>query len=175
MENKVGDTIPSDKKQAAIKQRFADLTEALQEFCITLDDRNATAKPPTGFEQWIPKLADLSKRYGVVTKSAPIAGMLADLELDQVLQQFESSAALVTQLIADTRLQAKSECWSAAMQNYGALGREADNDPALATELKPMQDFMRTRRKRKPGGGPGPAPGGGAPPAGGGTPPGTGG
>jgi hypothetical protein len=152
MDNMVGDNVPSQKKLDAILELFLKLVGELQHFCITLDAeaRAGTVKPPRGNEEWVARVADLSTRYGVAAKSAPIAGMLNDARLAQALGPYQPHATLLAQLMADTLLQARSEYWSAFLQNYGALAREAEHDPALAAELKPVQEFMRTVHASKP-------------------------
>lgn len=149
MENRVGDNVPPQKKVDELLKQLASVVEQLKPFFVTLhkDERAATLKPHKGAETLVEKTYSLATRYGVTVKNVPLEGMMNDLRLASQVQPFDALFSLGAQLAADTALQAKSEFYTAFLAYYGALCKAAEHDPALAAEIKPIQDEMRTLRK----------------------------
>lgn len=164
MDNKVGDNVPSNKKLGDLLDQLRSVVQELQKFCITLhaEDRLMALKPHDGAEKLARETHDLAKRYDINVKNVPLEGMMNDLRLSEAIQPFAKELALGAQLSADTRLQANAEYYTAFLAYYGALNNAANHDPALAAELKPIQEAMRkVRRPRNApaaGGTPGGAP-----------------
>ena len=150
MENKVGDKVPSQKQLDTIYSEIEKGINALGEFCITLQEyeRRATNKPIKGAEPLVEKAYQLANDYEISVKHVPLDGMLNDLRLAQEMPRFQSLLARGAQLIADTTLQAKSEMWTAYLSYYNALRRTGEHLPALAAEMKGLQDAMKAARKR---------------------------
>ncbi len=154
MENKVGDNVPSQKKLDELLNQLRTTVEALKEFCITMqkEERPYTAKPHKNADKLTRKAYDLAKRHGVTVNNVPLEGMMNDLRLSEQIQPFNAVLTLGAQLAADTTLQANSEYYTAFLAYYGALCRAAEHDPALAVELKEIQDEMRKARGSRGGG-----------------------
>ena len=54
----------------------------------------------------------------------------------------------LSQRVADTILEAQSECWWAATEYYTALDGLSRTDPAIKTALQPVYDFFATGRRK---------------------------
>ncbi len=101
----------------------------------------------------------LASENEVTLPSISVDDMEADLELAEQLAPLANALAIVSQTIADTILQAHSECWWAATAFYTTLSRLSGADPKLLAALRPATEFFaRGKRPAKSVSGTGGAP-----------------
>lgn len=154
MENKVGDNVPPQQVLDGLLTQLQVVLAELMKFWITLSDeeRAARLKPLHGAEPMIAKAADLCQRYGVTVPGVPADGMLNDLRLAQQVRPFLTVLQSAALAASDTLGQAQSESWGAFLALYSALLTASAHNPALAGEVKELEEFMRAygRKKRAP-------------------------
>ena len=118
---------------------------------LSADERKHTVKFRPGGEKIVALLAELAARHGVTLPSISVEGMTADLQLAGRLQPVADALAAAAQTVADTILEAQSECWWAATASLTALARMTSADPKLEAALRPAVDFFAVgRRVKKP-------------------------
>jgi hypothetical protein len=96
-------------------------------------------------ERVVELVGTLAARHQVALPRISVIDMNADLALAQRLAPLAQLLETLSQKVADTILQAQSECWWAAMAFYSALTRLSDVDPELEDALKPAVEFLARR------------------------------
>ena len=149
LENKVGDSVPSQETIEATNDGFTKARQKLKPFLITLsvEERKRALKFRPGGDAIVALMAKLARKSGVSLPGVSIEGMEGDLALSNGLSSVEENAQAFLDAVSDTRLQALSEAWWAATALYTSLSRVADSDPELARALKPATEFFATGRR----------------------------
>ena len=152
MQNLVGSVIPSEQEIQRLVKDIESVAVRIQKFTVSLSaaDRKRTLKMRTSGGWVVELVGDLAVRHEVALPRVPVGDMKDDLTLAQRLAPLARALAAVSQTVADTILQAQSECWWAATAYYSALTRLADTDPQLESALKPVIEFFAKRRKSEP-------------------------
>lgn len=150
MESRVGDNVPSTAKLQSLLKQLTDVVSELQKFGVVLskEERQRLLRARRDSEPMQRRVYELAKKRSLALGGFPLAGMLNDMNLVQALEPFQAAMELGQQLTADTLLLADTEAWQAFLAYYGVLSSMADRDPELATELRPVVDFMKTGRRR---------------------------
>src|SRR5262245_53913345 len=80
MDNKVGDTIPSEREAAKLAAQLDALEKAIADFSVTLsaEERRRQLRFRPGGERAVQLVARLAQKYKLALRGAPIEGMLAD-------------------------------------------------------------------------------------------------
>jgi hypothetical protein len=73
-----------------------------------------------------------------------------DLTLARRLAPLARALETISQTVADTILQAQSECWWTATAYYTALTHLSDADPKLEAALRPAVEFFARRPRSEP-------------------------
>lgn len=151
MENKVGTTLPTQQEIEQINQDLESLLQRINKWGVVLnsEQRQAAMKIRTGGEAFIPPVMDTAKAAGVNIPGMPLAGMEADWKLYSIAKTVEEKAALLHQLISDTRLQSGSETWQAWLGHYSVLTTLATRDNTVAAKIKGAVEFMSTGPRKK--------------------------
>ena len=158
MENKVGSIIPSEDQIKSWQDRIRQLEAEIEPYTIKLsaDDAKHLLRFRPGGEVIVALVADLAAKYNVALPDMPVEGMRADLTLAQRLAPLASSVGLLSERLANTLGQARSETWQAATGNYSVLVRVSVANPSLEKELSPARAFFARRSKpQEPAGGTG--------------------
>ncbi len=153
MQNRVGSVIPSEQEIEKLVKEVEGLTAKLAKFTVSLsaDERQRTLKMRARGEPVVALVGDLAARHQVALPRISVEDMRGDLALVQRLQPLARELDHLSQRIADTILQAQSECWWAATAFYSSLARMSDADPDLERALKPAVEFFaRGRRPTEP-------------------------
>ena len=153
MEDRVGDSVPTPAKLAALLKQQQDILTELKKFgtILTKDERRRLLRVRRDSEQVQRLVYSLASKRGLKIEGFPLQGMLNDLNLTQALEPFDQAMSLGKQLTTDTIMQADTEAWQAFLAHYGVLSAMASHDAELARELQPVVDFMKTgRRKPEP-------------------------
>lgn len=150
MENRVGDTVPSAAKLGSLLKQLKELIAELQKFGVVLTkaERKRLLRVRRDSDAMQRLVHDLAKQRGLTLAGFSLPGMLNDINLVQALEPFESAMGLGKQLTSDTMMQADTEGWQAFLAYYGVLSSMAERDAELATELKPVIEFMKTGRRK---------------------------
>ena len=151
MQDKVGSEIPTTDQVNQLVADVKSISDRIAAFTVTLsaDERASTLKMRIGGEPIVTDIAKLSNDHGITLPQITVDGMLADLTLAQRLRPLASAVAQLDQLLADTVLEAQSECWWAATALYTSLLRASGGDPVLAAALKPIVEFFATGKRKK--------------------------
>ena len=149
MENKVGDTVPSEDTLNATNEELTNARQKLKPFLVSLsvEERRRALRFRPGGEAIVALMAKLARQTGVSLPGVSVEGMEGDLALSKTLSSVEENAQVLLDAVSDTRLQALSEAWWAATALYTSLSRVADSDPELARALKPATEFFATGRR----------------------------
>jgi hypothetical protein len=153
MEDKVGSKIPSEQEVAKRVEEIDALAAKVAPYTVALtkEQRQAVTKFRRGGDFVVAILGGLVERYGVVLPGISVDAMNADLTLTRRLAPLAPLTEALTRRIADTILEAQSECWWAATAYYTALHRMSASDPELADALAPVVEFFALgRRAAKP-------------------------
>ena len=152
MENRVGNNVPSPAKLQSLLKQLQDVIAELQKFGIvlTVEERKQLLRARRDSEPHQRLVHELASKKGLDLTGFPLPDMLNDINLVQALEPFDSAATLGQQLVSDTLLEADTEAWQAFLAYYAVLSSMAKRDAELATQLKPVVEFMKTG-KRKPG------------------------
>lgn len=151
MENKVGDTHPSDEEIESILKDMASLKERIAKWGVLLssEQRQGVTKLRAGAEELAPRLVALAQKNKVEIKGVPLDGLTADLKLVKAVRPIEQAVEGLWQLVADTRLEANSEAAQAFYAYYSRLSQMSETDPELENELAPLTSAMATGRRKK--------------------------
>ena len=149
MENKVGDTVPSEDTINATNEELTKARQKLKPFLVSLsvEERRRALRFRPGGEAIVALMAKLARQTGVSLPGVSVEGMEGDLALSKTLSSVEENAQVLLDAVSDTRLQALSEAWWAATALYTSLSRVADSDPELARALKPATEFFAVGRR----------------------------
>ena len=149
MENKVGDTVPSEDTINATNEELTKARQKLKPFLVSLsvEERRRALRFRPGGEAIVALMAKLARQTGVSLPGVSVEGMEGDLALSKTLSSVEENAQVLLDAVFDTRLQALSEAWWAATALYTSLSRVADSDPELARALKPATEFFAVGRR----------------------------
>ena len=149
MENKVGDTVPSEDTINATNEELTKARQKLKPFLVSLsvEERRRALRFRPGGEAIVALMAKLARQTGVSLPGVSVEGMEGDLALSNGLSSVEENAQAFLDAVSDTRLQALSEAWWAATALYTSLSRVADSDPELARALKPATEFFAVGRR----------------------------
>ena len=149
MENKVGDTVPSEDTLNATNEELTNARQKLKPFLVSLsvEERRRALRFRPGGEAIVALMAKLARQTGVSLPGVSVEGMEGDLALSKTLSSVEENAQVLLDAVSDTRLQALSEAWWAATALYTSLSRVADSDPELARALKPATEFFAVGRR----------------------------
>ena len=150
MQNRVGNDIPSEKDIQQMVKEIEGVGDKLKKFTLLLsaEERQRTTKMKTNGEPIVDLVGGLAQQHQVGLPRISVDEMQDDLTLAQRLVPLQVALENIAQRIADTILQAESECWWAATAYYTALTRLADADPELERSLKPAVEFFAKRRGR---------------------------
>jgi hypothetical protein len=152
MKNRVGHVIPStDDIQRLVKDVEA-VGSKIEKYAVTLsaEERKHTTKMRVRGERIVELVGELATRHEVALPRISVDDMNDDLVLAQRIAPLAQALAKVSQKVADTILQAQSECWWAATAFYSALSRLSDADPELEGALKPAVEFFARRPRSEP-------------------------
>jgi hypothetical protein len=121
-------------------------------YCVGLtpDERLHTLKFRKGGEGIVGKLAALVRSQSVTLPGISAEAMQADLNLAQALGPVRDQLADLHQLVDDTILEARSECWYSATAFYTALSRLMGAAPEIKTVIAEIATFFSTGRRSKP-------------------------
>jgi len=149
LENKVGDTVPSEDTINATNEELTKARQKLKPFLVSLsvEERRRALRFRPGGEAIVALMAKLARQTGVSLPGVSVEGMEGDLALSKTLSSVEENAQVLLDAVSDTRLQALSEAWWAATALYTSLSRVADSDPELARALKPATEFFAVGRR----------------------------
>ena len=149
MQNRVGSVIPSDQDIQRLVKDIESVAGRMQKYTLTLsaEQRRRTTKMRTSGERIVGLVGDLAKQHEVSLPRISVEDMQDDLTLAQRLAPLARALESVSQAVADTILQAQSECWWAATAYYSALTRLSDADPQIERALKPAVEFFARRRR----------------------------
>jgi hypothetical protein len=150
MENRVGNNVPSSAKLQSLLKQLTDVIAELQKFgvVLTTEERKRLLRARRDSEAHQRLIYDLASKKGLSLAGFPLADMLNDINLVQALEPFASAMTLGEQLVADTLLEADTEGWQAFLAHYAVLSSMAERDAELATQLKPVVEFMKTGRRK---------------------------
>ena len=150
MENRVGDTVPTPAKLAALLKQLQDVVTEIKKFgvILTKDERRRLLRVRRDSEAMQRLIYAIAQKRGLKIEGFPLAGMLADINLAQAMEPFEQAMTVGQQLTSDTLLQADTEGWQAFLAYYGVLSAMASHDAALASELQPVIEFMKVGRRK---------------------------
>ena len=150
MENKVGDTVPSEQEVAALVKKIETVTADLRKVCVNLskDARQSATRMRSGGENIAALVGKLATDHQLMLPGISVEGMKDDLLLAQRLAPVVTVAEELSQLLADTTLEARSEAWWAATAYYTVLSRMTDANPALEASLQPAVDFFALGRRK---------------------------
>ena len=149
MQNRVGSVIPSEQDIQKLVKDVESVGAKIQGFTLMLsaEERRHTTKMRANGAQVVELVGGLAQRHEVSLPRISVEDMKDDLALAQRLAPLEQAIARLSQMIADTILQAQSECWWAATAYYTALTRLSDADPHLESALKPAIEFFARRQR----------------------------
>jgi hypothetical protein len=152
MQNRVGSVIPSAQDIEKLVKDVENVGVKLAKFTLMLSaaERQPTTKMRANADRIVGLVGDLATQHELSLPRISVGDMKDDLTLAQRLMPLSQALARVSQTVADTILQAQSECWWAATAFYTALSRLSDADPHLESELKPAVEFFARRRKAEP-------------------------
>ena len=152
MQNRVGSVIPSAEDIQQLVKDFDAFVAKIDKFTLMLsaEERKRTTKMRARGERVVELVGTLAARHQVALPRISVGDMNADLLLAQRLAPLASRLTAASQKVADTILQAQSECWWAAMAFYSALSRLSDVDPELEAALKPAIEFFARRPRSEP-------------------------
>jgi hypothetical protein len=103
-------------------------------------------KPRPGTPQVVRDIADLQRDAGI--PAGEDDPMLADLSVYEGLTQIEDRLSHLVRRIADTRLLAGSEGWSASLIRYGMMRKLERSNPALKPRLDRLQRLIASHTGR---------------------------
>jgi hypothetical protein len=152
MQNRLGSVIPSDEDIQTLVKDIESVGTKLEKFTLMLSaaERRHTTKMRASGERIVELVGDLAVRHELALPRISVVEMKDDLTLARRLAPLEQAIAHLSQTVADTILQAQSECWWAATAFYTALTRLSDADPELEAALKPAVEFFARRRRSEP-------------------------
>jgi hypothetical protein len=152
MQNRLGSVIPSDEDIQTLVKDIESVGTKLEKFTLMLSaaERRQTTKMRANGERIVELVGDLAVRHELALPRISVVEMKDDLTLARRLAPLEQAIAHLSQTVADTILQAQSECWWAATAFYTALTRLSDADPELEAALKPAVEFFARRRRSEP-------------------------
>jgi hypothetical protein len=147
MQNRVGSVIPSAEDIQQLVKDIDTFAAKIDKFTLMLstEERRRTTKMRARGERVVELVGTLAVRHQVALPRISVSDMNADLVLAQRLAPLASRLDAVSQKVADTILQAQSECWWAAMAFYSALTRLSNVDAELEDALKPAIEFFARR------------------------------
>ena len=152
MQNRVGSVIPSAEGIQQLVKDIDTFAAKIDKFTLMLstEERRRTTKMRARGERVVELVGTLAARHQVALPRISVSDMNADLVLAQRLAPLASRLDAVSQKVADTILQAQSECWWAAMAFYSALTRLSNVDAELEDALKPAIEFFARRPRPEP-------------------------
>ena len=152
MQKRVGSVIPSEQDIQRLVKEVDSVGARLEKFALLLSttERLHATKMRTNGAQIVTLVGDLVQRHEVSLPRVSVEHMRTDLLLAQRMAPLRQSLERVLQVVADTILQAQSECWWATTAFYSALTRLADADPELERALKPAVEFFARRQRPTP-------------------------
>lgn len=158
MENRVGSKIPSTSEVTKIVNEIEGIATKLSSFTIELtpEERRRVLRFRPGGEAVVELVGELVTKRGVSLPNISVDDMNADLDLAQRLAPIAAALSGLTQVVADTMLEAHAECWYAATAFYTVLSRLGGTEPKLMRELRPAIEFF-AQGKRAPKSTPAPA------------------
>ena len=153
MQDRVGDTIPSEKEIDGLIKDIEAIEAKVKKYSVLLtkEERGATTKFRKGGELIVGTLAVLAEQHGIKLPKISAEGMKADLLLAQRIRPLSVAVEGLRQRLDDTVLEAQSECWWAATAFYTALSRMVDADPKLEAAMGPIVEFFAIGRRKAKG------------------------
>jgi hypothetical protein len=150
MEDKVGGVVPSEKEIAKLVDEVRALQDKVARFTVnlSLDERKSTLKFRPGGERIVMLMSQLAHEHGVQLPGISVDAMKADLTLGERIAPLAQAVDALAQTLADTVLEAQSECWWAATAFYSALARLTSGSAKLQAALQPAVDFFAIGRRR---------------------------
>jgi hypothetical protein len=124
----------------------------IEKFTLMLssEERQRTTKMRVRGERVVELVGNLAAHHQIALPRISVDDMNKDLALAQRLAPIAPLLTSLSQKVADTILQAQSECWWAAMAFYAALARLSNVDPELEVALKPAVEFFARRPRSEP-------------------------
>ena len=152
MKNLVGNVIPSAEEIQQLVKDIETFAAKINKFTLMLsaEERQRTTKMRARGERIVELVGNLAARHQIALPRISADDMTKDLVLAQRIAPLASLLESLSQKVADTILEAQSECWWAAMAFYSALTRLSDVDPELEEALKPAVDFLARRPRPEP-------------------------
>jgi hypothetical protein len=149
MQNRVGSLIPSAEDSQQLVKDFDTFVAKIDKYTLMLsaEERKRTTKMRVQGERIVDLIGTLATRHQVALPRISVGDMNADLLLAQRLAPLAARLSAVSQKVADTILQAQSECWWSAMAFYSALTRLSNVDAELEAALKPAIEFFARRAR----------------------------
>jgi hypothetical protein len=149
MQNRVGSVIPSDQDIQRLVGEIENVGTKIEKCTLRLsaEERRHTTKMRAHGERIVELVGDLAAQHEVSLPRISVDDMKDDLMLAQRLVPLAQALERLSQTVADTILQAQSECWWAATAFYSALTRLSDVDPKLEAALKPAIEFFARRSR----------------------------
>jgi hypothetical protein len=152
MMNRIGSVIPSAEEIQELVKDIETFTVKIEKFTLMLsaEERQRTTKMRGRGERVVELVGGLAARHRVALPRISVDDMTQDLVLAQRLAPLARLLESLSQRVADTILEAQSECWWAAMAFYSALTRLSNADPELENALKPAVEFFARRPRTEP-------------------------
>ena len=149
MQNRVGSLIPSAEDTQQLVKEFDTFVAKIDKYTLMLsaEQRKRTTKMRVQGERIVDLIGTLATRHQVALPRISVGDMNADLLLAQRLAPLAARLNAASQKVADTILQAQSECWWSAMAFYSALTRLSNVDAELEAALKPAIEFFARRAR----------------------------
>lgn len=110
---------------------------------LTKSERRRAIKFRPGGEEIVERLANIAQTFGLTTlPSTTTAEMLENLSLARRLRPLQQELERLERTVADTLLQAQSDCWGGAMTFYTTLARSARDNAELAKAMESLFQFF---------------------------------
>jgi hypothetical protein len=138
-------------KAVALIQEAAQ-TLALGDVALSNQELKRALKFKKGGEQQLPKLAQLSARYGVEVPARPTAAMMASLDQATEVEPARTAIEELGKVLDDFYFGSRSDAWATATTLYGMLKKASRRQATLAAAMVPLQEFFAHRRAANPSG-----------------------
>jgi hypothetical protein len=141
---KIVKKVPSTQDIAKLVKEVQSIGERLAAYAtdLTVEERQRALKFRHGGDNIVRLVGELASAQALALPGISVEGMGADLDLAQRLQPLAAALQVLSQTLADTVLQAQSDCWWAATAFYTTLLRLANADPKLQAALRPVVTFF---------------------------------
>ena len=100
-------------------------------------------KPRRAAPTIVPMVADISKRYGVVSTAYPTSATLAKQQIVNTLSPVVERIGAVQKLVNAIISVGQSSAWEGSMVTYGLLKSEARGNAVLRNALAPVREKLR--------------------------------